>query len=427
MTNQEYEEYLERQFQKFTRKVDEVFAKKGDVSFPDVEDFLVYANEKVGIEDTSVGSLLPMMSNEAPPHYLVCDGTEYPIGSYPYLEQHFTEKMGRVNFFGGDGTNTFAVPKLQGEFIRGAGTNKYENQGSGGEVGEHQDGSTFPTGYLTASNGNIYIKGSGVEYRRNNADFWYPNSGSTNVFYPTTKESEPYPGGIGIMSSRPTNTSVLFCIKYEPTYCINIEGTGSGTTDYEKLENLPSINDVELKGNMTLEDIGAQPAEFIGTMAKFEESLADGKIKEGMLINITDDGESSVLSEAVIKRIFLLDMEYVSLPSKQYGSGVNLTNQSFIGDGKYFDTDGRCLIPGIYFFQYHAFGSNVSGTPSLIVLYVDGRPHQSFGWNGIVQANVNVSFVKKLQIGDLLTPFGIYTVKQQADAVFAEFLLLARF
>ena len=35
-------------------------------------------------------------------------------------------------------------------------------------------------------------------------------------------------------------------------------GTGGGTTDYNNLSNLPQINDVTLKGNKTLDDIGAQ-------------------------------------------------------------------------------------------------------------------------------------------------------------------------
>lgn len=298
MTNKEYEEYLQKQFKNFAVKVDEVFARKGDVSFPDVEDFLAYVNEKVGIEDAPVGSLIPMMSKEAPPHYLVCDGTEYPIGSYPYLEQHFTEKMGSVNCFGGDGTNTFAVPKLQGEFIRGAGTNKYDGQGSGGEVGEHQDGTSFNTFFTNLQVGGTVIATNSEDGRLvHNTDFNSDYYGTDN--YANFPGSRTSANG-ETFTSRPTSTSVLFCIKYEPTYCLRIEGIGSETTDYEELENLPSINDVELKGNKTLEDIGAQPAEFVGTMAEYEEALADGKITEGMLVNITDDGQKFLENDEIV-------------------------------------------------------------------------------------------------------------------------------
>ena len=33
-------------------------------------------------------------------------------------------------------------------------------------------------------------------------------------------------------------------------------GGGGGTKDYEQLNNLPKINDVELKGNKSLSDLG---------------------------------------------------------------------------------------------------------------------------------------------------------------------------
>lgn len=45
-------------------------------------------------------------------------------------------------------------------------------------------------------------------------------------------------------------------------------GGGTGTTDYEDLYNKPSINDVELSGNITLEEIGAQAE---GNYAELDE------------------------------------------------------------------------------------------------------------------------------------------------------------
>lgn len=46
-------------------------------------------------------------------------------------------------------------------------------------------------------------------------------------------------------------------------------GGGTGTTDYEDLYNKPSINNVELSGNITLEEIGAQAE---GNYAELNES-----------------------------------------------------------------------------------------------------------------------------------------------------------
>ena len=75
-------------------------------------DPLEYANSESGIEDTPVGHIIHYMGNNAPKHYLICDGGEYNIIDYPYLVQHFTDEFGSVNYFGGDGITTFAVPDL---------------------------------------------------------------------------------------------------------------------------------------------------------------------------------------------------------------------------------------------------------------------------------------------------------------------------
>ena len=74
-------------------------------------DPLEYVNTTQGIEDTPVGHIIHYMGNNAPKHYLICDGGEYNIVDYPYLAQHFKDEFGSSNFFGGDGTTTFAVPE----------------------------------------------------------------------------------------------------------------------------------------------------------------------------------------------------------------------------------------------------------------------------------------------------------------------------
>ena len=71
-----------------------------------------YINEEQGIEDTPVGHIISHMGTIAPKHYLVCDGSEYNIADYPYLAQHIKDNFGRINCFGGDNKTTFAVPNL---------------------------------------------------------------------------------------------------------------------------------------------------------------------------------------------------------------------------------------------------------------------------------------------------------------------------
>ncbi len=70
------------------------------------------ADSLQGMEDTPVGHVISFMGTETPSHYLACDGTVYHILEYPVLAQHISDNFGSANYFGGDGTMTFAVPVL---------------------------------------------------------------------------------------------------------------------------------------------------------------------------------------------------------------------------------------------------------------------------------------------------------------------------
>ena len=85
-----------------------------------------------------IGEIINFMGNSTPDYFLSCDGTVYNISDYPYLAEHFKTEFGSYNYFGGNGTTTFAVPDLRGEFLRGTGTNGHSNEGSGADVGVHQ-------------------------------------------------------------------------------------------------------------------------------------------------------------------------------------------------------------------------------------------------------------------------------------------------
>lgn len=76
-----------------------------------------HVNESQGIEDTPVGHIISHMGTVAPKHYLICDGAEYNITDYPYLAQHIEDNFGSVNYFGGNGVNTFAVPLEEKEYV----------------------------------------------------------------------------------------------------------------------------------------------------------------------------------------------------------------------------------------------------------------------------------------------------------------------
>ena len=85
--------------------------------------------------ETPAGTLIAFAADNAPSGYLACNGQEVSRTTYAKLFAVIGTKYGA-----GDGSTTFKVPDLQGEFLRGAGTNSHTNQGSGATVGTHQDG-----------------------------------------------------------------------------------------------------------------------------------------------------------------------------------------------------------------------------------------------------------------------------------------------
>ena len=188
-----------------------------------VIDPVEHVNTESGIEDTPVGHIISYMGITAPKHYLVCDGMEYNISDYPYLAQHFIESFGTVNHFGGDGVDTFAVPDLRGEFLRGAGE-AARATGAGAEIGEHQEPTQHVWLQINPNNNIVYPK-RGTKVNPQYPDKYIPESQTTRYTSIGNGDNATFYTNY---TSRPTNTSVLYCIKYEPTYFIKY-GTGNLT------------------------------------------------------------------------------------------------------------------------------------------------------------------------------------------------------
>lgn len=171
-------------------------------------------NRYIGGGNDQVGTIIQYFGSNPPKGFLSCDGSIYNIVDYSRLANHIEVEFGRKNFFGGDGTTTFAVPDLRGEFLRGTGTNG-ATEISGSNVGYHQDGTEIPynsnntssfwtqrknnhgeisnTDKLIAPNSSADIKGGYINY--------------SGEFIPGSNAPEFY-------TSRPTNTSVLYCIRW---------------------------------------------------------------------------------------------------------------------------------------------------------------------------------------------------------------------
>lgn len=180
------------------------------VTKSDLHDFysriLPYLGGSADAGFTPVGTVISVMGKTAPANYLACDGSVYNIADYPELANYFLQQFESKSYFGGDGTTTFAVPDLQGEFLRGTGTNSHTGQGSGAEVGTHQDATKHwmvrsdPNSNLPTPKANTY---GASEY-----DKLFTSVGNVFIY---ANDKGNYTAG-SQYTSRPTNTSVLFCI-----------------------------------------------------------------------------------------------------------------------------------------------------------------------------------------------------------------------
>ena len=171
---------------------------------------------------TPIGTVISLMGKTAPINYLICDGTVYNIVDYPELAAYFAGQFNSSNFFGGDGTTTFAVPDLRGEFLRGTGTNSHANQGNGLTVGTHQDGTLYPyigvntqqtSTVWTASVGTSDQGGNGI-YALNSDTLIIGYGGNNKGMDSKNSLSGKWDGANNVTNytGRPTNTSVLYCI-----------------------------------------------------------------------------------------------------------------------------------------------------------------------------------------------------------------------
>jgi microcystin-dependent protein len=157
------------------------------------------------------GTILSFFGETAPEGYLICDGEIYDKETYPELAEHLLSLTDNTAYIVSEDETKFKVPDLRGEFLRGTGTNSHENQGSGGVVGEHQDGTEFPHLVTDAGSGTAFV------YKTNSYE------GDTNIdSEPKTSigrrnlagSHEGFTDRSGTITSRPTNTSVLYCIKF---------------------------------------------------------------------------------------------------------------------------------------------------------------------------------------------------------------------
>lgn len=171
---------------------------------------------------TPTGNIISFMGTKAPKGYLICDGAEYNIADYPKLASHFEEQFEDVGYFGGDGVNTFKVPDLRNEFLRGYGELSED-------IGLHQDATQHAGIYVSNYGKTIYCPNYdyaktgntnatiNMDSKITNADLGtdaskYQIAGQDGGY--TSISGSQYATSVAKYTSRPTNVAVLYCIKY---------------------------------------------------------------------------------------------------------------------------------------------------------------------------------------------------------------------
>lgn len=181
------------------------------ISIEDLNKIIDDRIKKSNVTSNPVGTVISYMGNNVPIGYLTCDGSIYNISDYTNLAEQIKTEFGSYNYFGGDGETTFAVPNLQGEFLRGYSKNETLSVTCGvttANIGQHQNATIMP----------YFSFGSNLDCRNSpatpsNYDVTYDIGNSmkaTSADLNWTKDTN-VPASYSI---RPTNTSVLYCIKY---------------------------------------------------------------------------------------------------------------------------------------------------------------------------------------------------------------------
>lgn len=160
-----------------------------------------------------VGSILTQMGNSAPEGYLPCNGATYNIKEYEGLAEYIKNQFGKYDYFGGDGSTTFAVPDLRGEFLRGTGTAS-RNTGSGASVGIHQAPTYIPNVYYYTDGTNLLVVGASDANATNQVKNWDTMKTNMGIFRDISNGNQTSRDNTVGGTIRPTNTSVLYCIKY---------------------------------------------------------------------------------------------------------------------------------------------------------------------------------------------------------------------
>ena len=111
------EQKLEQILSEVAKAINSQYARQDTVN--EISNKLTSLTNKIDniqIEFIPVGSVIDVLGKKAPTGFVKCDGTIYSISYHKELADYIKDQYGSYKFFGGNGTTTFAVPKLESEY-----------------------------------------------------------------------------------------------------------------------------------------------------------------------------------------------------------------------------------------------------------------------------------------------------------------------
>ena len=166
------------------------------------------ATSGVGLIPT--GGILYMATNTTPTGYLKCNGAAVSRSTYSALFAVIGTTYGS-----GNGSSTFNVPDLRGEFVRCFDDSKGTD--SGRTIASFQDENFAEHQHRTSHPSNAPNVGNATDYGTQPPSPW---NGSTpgpieyDVSYQNFNSTRPKTTPTGGNETRPRNIALLACIKY---------------------------------------------------------------------------------------------------------------------------------------------------------------------------------------------------------------------
>ena len=167
----------------------------------------VIAQNKI---DILVGMIAPFGMSSLPTGWLACDGSAVSRTTYADLFTAIGTTWGA-----GDGSSTFALPDLEGAFLRGTGANGTHNMADGNDFTGPSVGSFENDQMQDHSHAGVYAYNSALGTGSNQ----HPSTNGANAgtSHTNNRQAIEY-NSMGTPrvgdETRPFNAGVKYCIKY---------------------------------------------------------------------------------------------------------------------------------------------------------------------------------------------------------------------